>query len=95
MNQPSRVLYSEFLRQVRDGNVDQASVSPTEIRYTLKTSPDQDAALSTSDAAKAPKFYTTVPVESDLDLVKLLEEQGVEFGAPPPSSGGFLTNLMG
>ncbi len=95
MNRPSRVLYSEFLRQVRDGNVDQASVSPTEIRYVLKTSPDQDASLSTSDASKASKLYTTIPVESDLDLVRLLEEQGVEFGAPSPSSGGFLTNLLG
>ncbi len=95
MNRPSRVLYSEFLHQVREGNVAQASVGATEIRYTLKTSAEQDAGLSGADASKTTQFYSTIPIESDLDLVKLLEEQGVEFGAPPPTSGGFLTNLLG
>lgn len=95
MSRPSRVLYSEFLHQVREGNVAQVSVSPTEIRYILKASDDQDVGQSPSDPSKSPKLYTTVPIESDLDLVGLLEEQGVEFGAPPPTSGGFLTNLLG
>ncbi len=95
MSRPSRVLYSEFLRQVREGNVKQASVSPSEIRYVLKASSDESADLSDSGSSKSNKFFTTIPVESDLDLVKLMEEQGIEFGAPPPSRGGFLTNLLG
>jgi len=95
MNRPTQVLYSEFLQQVKAGQVEQASVSPTEIRYVLKTGTDQDAGASTSESSKSTDIYTTIPVESDLDLVALLEEQGVKFGAPPPSRGGFLVNLLG
>jgi cell division protease FtsH len=96
MNRPTQVLYSEFLQQVRDGQVEQASVSPTEIRYTLKTNAEQDERPATSaESRKTPEIYTTVPVESDTDLVALLEKQGVKFGAPPPSQNGFLVNLLG
>ena len=95
MNHPTRVLYSEFLQQVKAGQVEQASVSPTEIRYVLKSDEDRDAARATSRASKPAKVYTTVPIESDLDLVTLLEQQGVKFGAPPPNANGFLVNLLG
>ncbi|ETW98729.1 MAG: cell division protein FtsH [Candidatus Entotheonella factor] len=93
MDRPSQVLYSEFLQQVRAGQVEQASVSPTEIRYSLKSDASED--ISSSRMSRASNVYTTVPVESDLDLVALLEAQGVKFGAPPPSRGGFLVNLLG
>ena len=95
MNRPTQVLYSEFLQQVKAGQVEQASVSPTEIRYVLKTGTDQEAGASTSESSKSTGIYTTIPVESDLDLVALLAEQGVKFGAPPPSRSGFLLNLLG
>lgn len=95
MNRPSQVLYSEFLQQVRAGQVEEASLSPTKIRYVLKTDADAGARLSTSMTTKSASVYTTIPVESDLDLVALLEEQGVKFGALPPSRGGFLLNLLG
>jgi len=95
MSRPSRVLYSTFLQQVRAGKVAQASVSPTEIRYALKPASAQGTPLSVPQASTDSKVYTTIPVESDLDLVKLLEDQGVEFGAPPPNKGGFLVNLLG
>ena len=95
LSRPSRVLYSTFLQQVRAGKVARASVSPTEIRYALKPASDSGTPLSTPQASTDSEVYTTIPVESDLDLVKLLEEQGVEFGAPPPSRSGFLVNLLG
>ena len=95
MNRPTRVLYSEFLQQVKAGQVGEASVSPTEIRYVLKADQAPESSPVTSRASKPSKVYTTVPVESDLDLVALLEQQGVKFGAPPPSANGFLVNLLG
>ncbi len=97
MNRPSQVLYSEFLQQVRAGQVEEASLSPTEIRYVLRSETDTDESVrrSLSATSRSTKVFTTVPVESDLDLVALLEEQGVKFGAPPPSRGGFLVNLLG
>jgi cell division protease FtsH len=87
--------YSTFLQQVRAGKVAQASVSPTEIRYSLKPASDSGTPSSAPQASTDSKVHTTIPVESDLDLVKLLEEQRVEFGAPPPNRGGFLVNLLG
>jgi cell division protease FtsH len=95
MNRPTQVLYSEFLQQVRAGQVKEASVSPTEIRYVLGTPVEKDAGSSLSGVSKSTKVYTTVPVKSNLDLVSLLEKQGVKFGAPPPSQNGALVNLLG
>ncbi len=97
MTRPSQVLYSEFLQQVRAGQVEQASLGPTEIRYVLRADADdrERAPSSASERRGATNVYTTIPVESDLDLVALLEEQGVKFGAPPPSRSGFLLNLLG
>ncbi len=94
---PSRVLYSTFLKQVREGKVIEASVSPTEIRYVLRPESSERAQTQTETPQDLKEGipFTTIPVESDIDLVQLLEEQGVEFGAPPPSKGGFITNILG
>jgi cell division protease FtsH len=95
VNRPTQVLYSEFLQQVKAGQVEEASVSPTEIRYVRRSAADQDVDPVTSKTSKTSNVYTTTPIESDLDLVALLEKQGVKFGAPPPSRNGALVTLLG
>src|SRR5688572_30239247 len=89
VNRPTQVLYSEFLQQVKAGQVEEASVSPTEIRYVLRSAADKDADPAISKTSKATNVYTTTPVESDMDLVALLEKQGVKFGAPHPVATSF------
>lgn len=138
---PTRVAYSEFLKQIREGKVGQVLIADEEIRYTLKegaeaTQPSpQPASEPTSpqvspaapEAAPVPvapvsptatpqaespsatpeveqrsqseqnePIYSTVPIaDNTQDLVNLLEEKNVEFGAAPPNQGGFLSTLLG
>lgn len=92
---PKQVPYSQFIEQVKTGKVTQALIETNEIRYLVKSdSKDSKDAEAKSDAAK-PEAYVTTPIASDLDLVQLLEEQNVEFGAPPPDQWGWLTTLLG
>ncbi|MBF2001573.1 MAG: ATP-dependent zinc metalloprotease FtsH [Synechococcales cyanobacterium C42_A2020_086] len=122
---PTRVLYSEFLRQVREGKVDQVAISDTEIRFTLRTDasapseaapspeaspgPQESAPSATEPSPEASPgglfrrrqpdpepVFSTVPIDGNTEnLVTLLEEQNVEFGAVPPNQGGFLSTLLG
>ena len=79
----SKVPYSMFIHQVRDSEVAQASVGQDEIRYQLK-----------GESGQPGQVLSTTPI-FDLELPKLLEEQGVEFTAVPPPKGNWFTNILG
>ncbi len=84
---PPQVAYSDFINQVTLGKVDRALVSAEKIEFTLK--PDANA-----PADARPRVYTTTPVAIDLDLPKILRDNNVEFGAPPPSQNGWIGTLL-
>ncbi len=84
---PPQVAYSDFINQVTLGKVDRALVSAEKIEFTLK--PDANA-----PADARPRVYTTTPVAIDLDLPKILRDNNVEFGAPPPNQNGWIGTLL-
>jgi cell division protease FtsH len=78
--------YSDFIDQVKAGEVAQAEVSTTRIRYRLHA--DQ-----VGETQPSPVF-DTIPVGIDLELLKLLQDHNVKFFAPPPSGLGWLQTLL-
>jgi cell division protease FtsH len=76
------VPYSMFIHQVEGGEVSRVQVGQNEIRFQLKSEPDQVGQL-----------FSTTPI-FDLGLPKLLEEKGVEFAAAPPPKNGWLSNIF-
>ena len=82
-----QIAYSDFVSQVQAGQVAQVLITPERIEFTLK--PAADATTSTP-----PRVYSTTPLPIDLDLPKILRENGVEFGAPPPSNNGWIGTIL-
>jgi cell division protease FtsH len=78
-----QVPYSVFIHQVHEGEVARAYVTQDQIRYQLKP-----------DAEQPNEVLTTTPI-FDLELPKVLEENGVEFAAAPPPRGNWFTSLLG
>ncbi|MGC8713685.1 MAG: ATP-dependent zinc metalloprotease FtsH [Leptodesmis sp.] len=87
---PASIPYSDFIAQVQAGKVAQALITPNQIQYTLKP----EATADSAQAAQAPRIYTTTPVSADLDLPKILRENNVEFGAPPPNNNAWIGTLL-
>ncbi|MDX2228552.1 MAG: ATP-dependent zinc metalloprotease FtsH [Leptolyngbyaceae cyanobacterium bins.349] len=85
-----QIAYSDFIAQVQAGKVGQALISADRIEFTLKP----DATAAPAEPNQAPPVYTTTPLPIDLDLPKILRENGVEFGAPPPSRNGWIGTLL-
>ncbi|MBD1822418.1 ATP-dependent metallopeptidase FtsH/Yme1/Tma family protein [Cyanobacteria bacterium FACHB-DQ100] len=86
-SQSQQVAYSDFVSQVRSGNVDRAIIGNDKIEFTLKsTQPAQDG-------TRAP-VYTTAPVAIDLDLPKILRDNNVEFSAPTPSPYSWIGTIF-
>ncbi|MBD1843679.1 ATP-dependent metallopeptidase FtsH/Yme1/Tma family protein [Cyanobacteria bacterium FACHB-63] len=86
-SQSQQVAYSDFVSQVRSGNVDRAIIGNDKIEFTLKsTQPAQDG-------TRAPVYITT-PVAIDLDLPKILRDNNVEFSAPTPSPYGWISTIF-
>ena len=75
--------YSMFIHQVQEHEVVRVSVGQDEIRYQVK-----------DEAGEPGQVYGTTPI-FDLQLPKLLEENGVEFAAVPPPQNRWFTNLLG
>ncbi|MGB3492586.1 MAG: ATP-dependent zinc metalloprotease FtsH [Elainellaceae cyanobacterium] len=84
------VPYSLFIHQVQEGQVDRVQIAETQIRFQLKAG--SGTGLDVGDAQDTQVFSTT-PI-FDLGLPKLLEEQGVEFAAAPPSKNGWIGNVL-
>lgn len=93
---PNEVLYSQFLKDVKDGKVAKVSLGQTQIRYSLKSDRPQKPATPSPGTLPPPeKIYVTAPVANDQNLTKLLEEKQVDFGASPPDRGSIFATLLG
>jgi cell division protease FtsH len=75
----ARVPYSTFIAQVQNHQVTSASIGDKQIQYQLEPGGE---------------VYETTPV-FDLNLPTLLQENGVEFAAKPPSGNAWFNNLLG
>lgn len=75
--------YSMFIHQVQEHEVLRASVGQDEIRYQVR-----------DEAGQPGQVYITTPI-FDLNLPKLLEENGVEFAAVPPAQNQWIGRLLG
>lgn len=87
---PAQMAYSDFVAQVQAGKVDRAMIGPSEIEFTLKPDPNGEP----STRPKVPLVYSTTPIPTDLELPKILRDNGVEFGAPRPSNNGWIGTLL-
>ncbi len=85
-----QIAYSDFVTQVQAGKVAQALITPNRIEFTLKP----DAIADTTQPPPPPRLYSTTPLPIDLDLPKILRDNGVEFGAPPPSNNGWIGTVL-
>jgi cell division protease FtsH len=85
-----QIAYSDFVSKVQSGKVGQALVTPNKIEFTLKP----EAATDATQPQTPPQVFTTTPVPIDLDLPKILRENGVEFGSPPPSGNGWIGTVL-
>ncbi|MEM9487322.1 MAG: ATP-dependent zinc metalloprotease FtsH, partial [Cyanobacteria bacterium P01_F01_bin.116] len=77
-----RTPYSMFIHQVQEHDVIKASVGQNEIRYQIK-----------NELGEPGTVYSTTPI-FDLKLPDLLEANGVEFAATPPSQNQWIGSLL-
>ncbi|BAY09445.1 ATP-dependent zinc metalloprotease FtsH [Calothrix sp. NIES-2098] len=84
----TEVLYSQFLKDVKEGKVSKVLVGENQIEYTQKAEQPQNQ-------QSRPKLYVTTPIPNDQNLPKLLEDKNVEFGAKPPDGGSILATILG
>ncbi|MEW5859850.1 MAG: ATP-dependent zinc metalloprotease FtsH [Cyanobacteriota bacterium] len=82
-----QVPYSDFIKQVESGKVEQAVVGNDRIEYGLKSD-------ATGDQAAPAQVFVTTPVAIDLDLPKILREHNVKFAAPAPNNNGWIGTLL-
>jgi cell division protease FtsH len=80
-----QVPYSQFLQQVKAGQVEEATIGPEKIQYQLKSSAVKEAEASPN------RVTQTVPMDDDLP--ELLEQHEVEFSAAPQSNNWWLGML--
>lgn len=79
----TRIDYSAFRQQLRDGNVQAVTVQGDEVRGTLKTAAKDKTGISGKD------FRTFLPSFGDAELLTLLEQKGVQVRTLPADDGGF------
>jgi len=75
--------YSMFIHRVQEHEVLKASVGQEQIRYQVR-----------DENGEPGQVYETTPI-FDLQLPRVLEENGVEFAAVPPPQNQWFTNLLG
>lgn len=75
------VPYSQFLEQVEENRVKEATIAPNRIRYELKG--------TQAESEESPQTFETVPVQGDQNLTELLRQHNVEFSAIPEQDGGW------
>jgi len=91
---PPQIAYSDFVAQVQAGRVSQALVTPNRIEFTLKPEVANPDTPGETGQPVRPRIYSTTPIATDLELPKILRDNGVEFGAPPPSNAGWIGTLL-
>ncbi|MCZ2202950.1 MAG: ATP-dependent zinc metalloprotease FtsH [Cylindrospermopsis raciborskii PAMP2012] len=82
-----QVPYSDFIDQVKAGEVDKAIVGVDRIEYAITT--------QTPEGKIVEQVFRTTPVAIDLDLPKILRENNVEFAAPPPDENAWIGTVLG
>jgi cell division protease FtsH len=88
----TQISYSAFRQQLKDGNVEQVTVTGQEIRGGLKEPAQKQVAEE--EPVKYDKFVTYLPSFGDDELLALLEEQGVEVTTEPESDFSWWTILF-
>ncbi|PSP15911.1 MAG: cell division protein FtsH [Cyanobacteria bacterium QS_8_64_29] len=83
--QAKQAPYSQFLQQVKSGQVASATIGPDRIRYELNP--------SAIEGERAPQARVTRTVPMDDNLPELLEQHDVEFSGAP--QGGSYSWLLG
>jgi cell division protease FtsH len=76
---PQRQDYSEFLREVRSGNVQRAEFDGEKINYGSRTPLE---------------YYTISPETDNNTLIGILEDNGVQFTAQEPESQSLIGQLL-
>lgn len=91
-SQRTKITYSEFRQQVKDGNVSKISVQGEKIQGELKES--RTFEISEEDTLRYESFMTYIPSFGDETLFQLLEEQGVTVSSQPESDFSWWTLLL-
>ncbi|MDQ4076782.1 MAG: ATP-dependent zinc metalloprotease FtsH [Chloroflexota bacterium] len=95
--------YSDFIRQVESGNVEEVMITGNEVEGRFETAQSwrrtEDgewvrAAASAEDAEQFEEFTTTIPAVEDPDLLPLLRANEVEIRAETPGTSFLLTLLI-
>jgi cell division protease FtsH len=81
--------YSEFVKQVRKGNVKEITVKGSQIGGTFKTDYRVVADTSKKDTASFRQFSSILPSFGDPSLMKTLEENGVTVNAETSDNSGW------
>ncbi len=74
----AQLSYSDFRAKVAEGTVEQVEVGRTRITGKLKTG----------------ESFTTVPIQGDDSLPKLLQDSGVKFSGEAPDEGNLLLAIL-
>lgn len=77
--------YSKFINLVESDRVEQVTISPERLEYTLK---------SEGFADNLEQVFTTVPVTQDTELPKILRQHQVEFSATPANSDSWFWGFI-
>lgn len=75
--------YSEFRKQLNEGNIERVHVQGDEIQGEFKTT--QNLQIADGDTLQAESFATYIPSFGDEDLYERLEAQNVTISAQPES----------
>jgi cell division protease FtsH len=88
-----RVPYSLFIHEVKANHVSRVSIAQDQITYQLRGESGETGAIG--EASETPnQILSTTPI-FDLELPKLLEQNGVEFAATPIAKSNWFGTLLG
>ena len=93
-NNGPQISYSRFLSHVRDGNVEQVTISGVEVKGKMKSPVSLDPETEESDPETFTDFTTYIPEIGDEELMPLLLENEVEVTVKPQSDINWWTILI-
>ncbi|MFO7945096.1 MAG: ATP-dependent zinc metalloprotease FtsH [Anaerolineales bacterium] len=93
-NNGEQISYSRFLSHVRDGNVEQVTISGDEVRGKMKSPVSLDSETGDSDPETFTEFTTYIPEIGDEQLMPLLLKKEVEVTVKPQSDINWWTILI-
>lgn len=93
-NNGPQISYSRFLSHVRDGNVEQVTISGVEVKGKMKSPVSLDPETEEGDPETFTDFTTYIPEIGDEELMPLLLENEVEVTVKPQSDINWWTILI-